>query len=86
MSTLLSPVTDIEPEHISKQKGLVTWTIFFSGVGKTDSVSSELRKITGTSNPNLQDMKQSVKAVKYHQALLFKAAVVSIDLQICHII
>lgn len=48
-----SPVTVPTVESISKAKGLVTCTIFLSGTGVKDSASSELRKMTGTSNPNL---------------------------------
>ena len=49
------PLTDDGPDPNSKAKGLVTWPIFFSGVGRFDSVSSVLRRMTGTSNPNLLD-------------------------------
>ncbi|KAG7255235.1 hypothetical protein CRUP_037775 [Coryphaenoides rupestris] len=43
------------PDPSSRAKGLVTWIIVFSGVGRVDSVSSLLRRMTGTSNPNLED-------------------------------
>lgn len=56
---LSSPATHAGPDPNSRAKGLVTCTICFSGVGAVDSDSSELRRITGTSKPTLQDRKQS---------------------------
>lgn len=50
----LLPVMDAGPESSSRPKGLVTWTMGFSGGGRMDSVSSELRRMTGTSKPHLQ--------------------------------
>lgn len=48
-------MTHAEPDPTSRAKGLVTWTMRFSGAGVMDSPSSELRRMTGTSNPNLQN-------------------------------
>lgn len=56
------PVTDAGPEVSSSPKGLVTWTICFSGGGRMDSVSSELRRMTGTSKPHLQEQTVSPDA------------------------